>query len=78
MISEVEKENIRKEAKNLLDEFEKTLKKTKIVEKEFEKNIGGFREEKGYFSDVKDFRELIFKNAPKVNKNFIVAEKKQW
>ena len=77
-ISEKEKEEIKKQVDSILDSFSAKLNKIdgKIEEnvierKEFERVEGGKQDES--FS-----REIMFKNAPKKNKDFIVAEKGGW
>jgi Asp-tRNA(Asn)/Glu-tRNA(Gln) amidotransferase C subunit len=78
-VSEKEKEEIKKQAKSIMDKFSEKLSKIdkKIPEplierKEFE------REEHGGKESDSDFREKVFENAPEKNKDFIIAEKKKW
>jgi len=84
-VSEKEKEEIKKQAKSIMDKFSEKLSKIdkKIPEplierKEFE------REEHGGKESDSDFREKVFENAPDTlngtskNKDFIIAEKKKW
>jgi len=77
-LSEKEKEEIRKQVDTILNSFSAKLSKIdgKIEEnlierKEFERREG--REQDNSF-----LREIMFKNAPEKNKDFIVAEKKKW
>ncbi len=79
MISEKEREEIKKEAKNILDNFASALEKVgKIKGKSFKRELGGFREEgKGEKCDD-DFRRRMFENAPEKEGDCIVAEKKKW
>jgi Asp-tRNA(Asn)/Glu-tRNA(Gln) amidotransferase C subunit len=77
-ISEEKRESIRKEAKQILDNFGKTLEKVKFKEKKKEKGVGGFREEGKGQEGEKDFRERMFKNAPNKGEDSIIAEKKKW
>ncbi len=77
-ITEEKKESIRKEATQILDNFSKALEKVKIPKKELIESAGGFREEgQGAIGDT-DFRARMFANAPSADKEFIIAEKKQW
>jgi len=78
-VSEEEKEEIKKQAKEIMEKFSKKLAKVdkKIPEplierEEFE------REEKEGLETASDFRERMFENAPQKNKDFIIAEKKKW
>jgi Asp-tRNA(Asn)/Glu-tRNA(Gln) amidotransferase C subunit len=78
-VSEKEKEEIRKQAKKIMDDFSKQLskidqnKEEPIIErKEFERN------EKEVKVDESFSREIMFKNAQNKNKDFIVAEKGEW
>lgn len=81
-VSEKEKEDIKKEAKSIMDSFSRKLerinKKTEepIIEREKCERQETPQEEK---SDFK-FREIMFENAPEKDKdnNFIIAEKKSW
>ena len=77
-ISEKEKEEIRKQVKTILDSFSAKLSKIdgkageSFIEREkFERREGGEKDES--FS-----REIMFRNAPEKNKDFIIAEKKSW
>lgn len=78
-VSEKEKEEIKKQAKSIMDKFSEKISKIdkKIPEplierKEFE------REEKQGKESNSDFRKRMFENAPQKNKDFIIAEKKKW
>lgn len=93
-VSEKDKEEIKKQAKEIMDKFSEKLSNVSektfdplIDRKEFEreeriensqsstKNVG--REVKGKEANS-DFRERMFANAPRKNKDFILAEKKKW
>lgn len=78
MVSEKEQGEIRQEAKKILDNFASALGGVKIKEKRLKRDVGGFREEKGGDVGDEDFRERMFENAPKKQKDCIVAEKKKW
>ncbi len=78
-MSEKEKEEIRREARKILDNFVFALEKVgKVKGKSFKRELGGFREEgKGEKCDD-DFRKSMFSNAPEVRGDCIIAEKKKW
>jgi len=78
-VSEKEKEKIKKEAKRIMDSFSEKLEgiDKKISEPLGERGEGEREEGKGGEGE-EDFRELMFKNAPEKNKDFIIAEKKGW
>ncbi len=76
-VSEKEKEKIRKESKNLLNEFSSKLSKIKTTEAHFE-NGEGVREEGDGWNTDPDFRDLTLLNAPFVEDDFIIAEKGAW
>ena len=78
-ISEKEKEEIKKQAKDIMDKFSEKLSNVSekmsdplIDRKEFEREEGEGKESNS------DFRERMFENAPRKNKDFIIAEKKKW
>ena len=77
-MDEKKQEEIRKEAKKILDNFSFALEKVKIKEKEFGKEKGGYREENEGKKGSEDFRKRIFENAPAKSEDFIIAEKKTW
>ena len=78
-LSEKEKEDIRKEAKRILDSFSEKLSKVKVSEEEpLIKRKSSEREEKEGVDAEEGFRERMFENAPEKNKDFIIAEKKEW
>jgi len=77
-VSEKEKESIKEQAKSIMDSFSKKLSSIKagaeepIIEREECERIEG--EGRGLDMDKK----IMFENAPKKNKDFIIAEKKSW
>jgi len=79
MINEKDNEEIRREARKILDNFVFALEKVgKVKGKSFKRELGGFREEgKGEKCDD-DFRKRMFENAPNKEGDCIVAEKKKW
>ena len=79
-VSEKEKESIRKDAKRVMDSFSKKLSKIdekKIPDAVIERDEDLRNEGEGKCGSG-EFREVMFKNAPNKNKDFIIAEKKKW
>ena len=77
-LSEKEKEEIRKQAKEIMDSFSEKISKVKLDSEE----IGiirdkSEREENSVECENID-REIMFENAPQKNKDFIVGEKGGW
>jgi len=80
VVSEKEKEEIKAKAKEIMDSFSRKLEPVsgKIKEEPFVEREQGERiEGEGEESDG-DFREIMFSNAPKKDKDFIIAEKGEW
>ena len=78
-VSEKEKEEIKKQAKAIMDDFSKQLSRIdkKIEEplierKHFERQEGKVKVDESFS------REIMFKNAEHKNKDFIVVEKGEW
>ena len=73
-----DQEKIKQEAKKIMDDFMKALDRVPEIKEEF----GTFRKEttrkptKSKYG--KEFADRMLKNAPKVEDNCIVAEKKKW
>ena len=78
-VSEQEKKDIKFQAKKIMDSFSKKLSDLdKISEEPFIERGEGFRQgEQGKECD-ETFRDMLFKNAPTKNNDFIIAEKKKW
>jgi hypothetical protein len=76
-VTEQEKEEIRKDAKKLLDEFSSKLDKIKTSEPKLDSKENLRTEGTGWKTD-KDFQELMLDNAPMVEDGFIIAEKGGW
>ena len=76
-VTDEEKEEIRKNAKRVLDEFAHKLEKIK-VEEELLENGYGLRLEGQPWKTQEDFREIMFDNSPNVEDDSIVAEKGGW
>lgn len=76
-VSEKEKEEIKKQAKEIMDSFSKRLSKidSKMEESLIERKEGE-REEKGGACDID--REIMFENAPRKTDDFILGEEGKW
>lgn len=75
-VSEKEKEDIKKQAKDILDNFSKTLGKTELGDGKVER-IDSVRKETKAGCD-KDFRKRFLENAPSKHDDWIKAEKGAW
>lgn len=77
-VSEKEKEEIKKEAKKIMDSFSNKLSKVvegidePVVERE------KCEREEGEKSGLEIDREIMFSNAPNKNDDFILGEKGGW
>jgi F0F1-type ATP synthase membrane subunit b/b' len=76
-VSEKEKEEIRKQAKRIIDNFSKKLEKIKEEIKDKKKNPKNPGREEGG-AQINIDREIMFENAPMRNKDFLIAEKGEW
>jgi len=76
-VSEKEKEEIKRNAKKILDEFAAKLEKIKVDEELYESGEG-VREEGELWLTDKEFRDITFANANLVEDESIVAEKGAW
>lgn len=78
-VSEKEKEDIKRQAKQIMDSFEKELKKVKSEKSDdfLVRRKGQLREETEAKCDPA-FRQPFFDNAPKKEGDFIKAEKGGW
>lgn len=76
-VSEKERDDIRKQAKSIMNSFSKKLEKVgkKMSEVLIERKEG--EREEGRKPNEID-REIMFENAPNKNKDFIVGESKRW
>lgn len=72
------KEQIKKEAKQILDNFASSLEKVELKKKKSRKEVGGFREESSGRKNDADFRRIMFENAPHKDESNIITEKKSW
>ncbi len=77
-ISEKEKQDIKDQAKKIMDSFSKKLLQIKedIPEPLIERENGERNE--GETPQNKIDRDIMFQNAPTKNKDFIIAEKGGW
>ena len=78
-VSDNEKEEIKKQAKDIMDKFSEKLSKIdkKIPEPLIERDEFERVEVEEQENDF-DFIKRMFANAPQKNKDFIIAEKKKW
>ncbi len=76
-VTETEKQEIRENAKKLLDEFSSKLGKIKVVEPESEEKENLRVEGIGQQTD-QAFREIMMDNAPMVEDGLIIAETGAW
>ncbi len=77
----MEQEEIKKQAKKIMDDFAKALEKSKVKEETvFLERDEDRRQEKDEACD-NDFREIMLENAEKIDarkEDFIVGEKGGW
>lgn len=79
-MKEIKEEEIKKQAKEIIDKFMSALSKIKepelkfVERKEFERDE---REKEAEQADS-EFKQIMFKNAPNKNKDNIIAEKGKW
>ena len=71
-------EEIRLEARKILDSFAKKLEGVELKEKKEKKEVGGVRGEGSEGESDADFRDRMFENAPRKEGDFVLAEKKKW
>lgn len=70
-------ESIKKQAKEVMDNFASALEKVKVEETRVEREEDRRKEGEGKESDS-DFRKIMFENAPKKSGECIEAEKGGW
>jgi len=73
-----EKEDIKKQAKSIIDSFSEKLSKVKKMPESLIEREKGERQEGQGKSDENFSREIMFNNAPDKDKDFIISEKKEW
>lgn len=78
-VAEKEKQEIKKQVKGIIEDFSKKLSKinTKTKDASIERETGERPESKTKSCDT-EFKKVMFENALNKNKDFIIAEKKQW
>ena len=78
MISDEQRKEIGKEAKSILDNFAKALEIVRVKSKRLKKVAVGYRREGSGQKCDPAFRKAIFTNAPDVEGDCVIAEKKKW
>lgn len=74
----IDREKIRKQVKQIMDNFIKALDKAEGIQQEFgSERKDSTRAKIKKYKDP-DFRERMFSNAPKKRDDFLVMEKKNW
>jgi len=72
-------EEIKADAKKIIDSFSEKLSKIKVPDKEPIIKRKEFERIDGNGKDCdNDFKKIMFENAPNKNSDFILAEKKKW
>ena len=75
----MDNKEIRNQAKKIMDEFLATLDKIPELDKDFGiKRDISIRKDMVLKYPAESFKEQMFKNAPNVEGDHIVAEKKKW
>jgi len=77
-VSEKEKETIKKQAKEIMDGFSKKLSKVGELKESFIERDECERDESDTAKGCEIDKRKMFENAPKKNKDFIIAERKSW
>ena len=77
-VDEAKKKEIEKEAKELLDKFSRALAGVKSEESNVERDEDRRDEGSEKCEADEEFRKIMFENAEQKNKDFIIAEKKNW
>lgn len=78
-ISEKERQTIEAQAKRIMDNFAEALEKAKISGEEAKvERPESTREETEAKEPDKEFRTIVFSNAPNKKGDFILAEKGHW
>jgi Asp-tRNA(Asn)/Glu-tRNA(Gln) amidotransferase C subunit len=66
------------QAKKIMDDFVKVLDKVKVEEKFGSERKAQVRVPSEKCTDSSEFRQKVFKNAPKIKDDLFIMEKKQW
>ena len=77
-VSEKEKEEIRQQAKKIMDNFSRKLGEVKGEIKDSGSEKGDFEREEGKGSRPEIDKKIMLENAPNKNKDSIIAEKGEW
>jgi Asp-tRNA(Asn)/Glu-tRNA(Gln) amidotransferase C subunit len=77
-LSEKEREEIRKQVKDILNSFSAKLSEIKENVKDNSIEMEKFERHEGFQKDESFSREIMFKNAPDKKNDFIIGEKKSW
>ena len=78
MFEEIQKDAIRAEAQSILKRFSEKLAKVNIRVHAEKPTSSGMRHNEIVKTADSDFRELMFRNAPKKEGDFIIGETKKW
>ena len=73
----MKKEEIKKQAKEIIDNFVKALENIEVEEARVEREEDRRKESEGKEADS-EFRKIMFENAPKKKEDFIIGEKGSW
>ncbi|MDP3986775.1 MAG: hypothetical protein Q8P81_00950 [Nanoarchaeota archaeon] len=77
-VSEEEKKEIKSESEKIMNNFSKRLEKVKIKERVSVAGVDGSERDEGSV-EISDLdKEIMFSNAPKKNKDSIIAERGEW
>lgn len=75
----MDKNQIKKQAKQILDKFAKALEKVKSSSEDFYVDREKFEREEGEGKECeKGFKKRFLENAPQHNEDFIIAERGKW
>ena len=77
-VSDEEKEKIRADAQKIMADFGKSLEKIKEEGFIFVEQGSGMREEKEPLKTDLEFKNIIFENGLRKNKESVLAEKGSW
>ncbi len=74
----MDEEKIKKQAKNIMDEFISALNKVPRIKEKFGQERNQFIRKAEKCEYGPEFKERMLKNAPKVKDDQLVMEKKSW
>lgn len=78
MFDETQKNAIRAEAQSILKRFSEKISRFNLEQPQATPASSGMRGNETIHIADSDFRELMFKNAPKKEGDFIIGETKRW